>query len=86
MTGKEPAHYHSGGPDASKPRSSHIYVGDPLRSDVHQHDMASWERMDTECCVYENNDAEVRHSYYPQSYTIIASYLHYRMLLFMKLQ
>ena len=63
--GKEPAHYHSIGPDASKPgRSSHIYTGEPLRSDVHQHDMASFERMDSERCVYENTDAEVRYLLY----------------------
>ena len=63
-TGKEPAHYHSVGPDASKPRSSHIYTGEPLRSDVHQRDIASWERMDSERCVYENTDAEVRYLLY----------------------
>ena len=78
MTGKEPAHYHSGGPDASKPRSSHIYVGDPLRSDMHQHDTASWEKMDSECCVYENTctDAEVRYIIH-NSTTIIATIFYY---------
>ena len=31
---------------------------------MRQHDMASWERMDSEYCVYENTDAEVRYLLY----------------------
>ena len=50
--------YHSVGLDASKPRSSaHVYVGDPLRNGAYQHDR---DRMDVECCVYENSDTKVR--------------------------
>ena len=44
------------GPDASKPRGSHIYVGDPLRDDVYQYATADLEGMDT---VYENPDTRV---------------------------
>ena len=47
------------GPDASKPRGSHVYVGDPLRNDVYQYATADLERMDTECFVYENPDTSV---------------------------
>ena len=40
-----------------------MYVGDPLRNDVHHYDTARWEQVDTEteCYVYENPDAKVRH-------------------------
>ena len=55
--------YHSVGPDASKIRSSHVYVGDPPRNGAYKHDTTSYELegMDTECCVYENPDAKVRY-------------------------
>ena len=47
------------GPDASKPRGSHVYVGDPLRNDVYQYATADLEGKDTECSVYENPGTEV---------------------------
>ena len=55
----ETVQHHSVGPDASKPRGSHVYVGDPLRNDVYEYSMAGWEGMDHECCVYENPDTKV---------------------------
>ena len=58
--------YHSVGPDVSKPRSSHVSVGDPFRNGAHQHDQAfgEFQIMDTESCVYENPDRMVRYLMY----------------------
>ena len=57
VTIAETVQYHSVGSDASKARTSHVYVGDPVGQSVYAE--AGWKGMENEFCVYENPDTKV---------------------------